>query len=154
MWIVKLGRKKFFVGLGWVFFVIIYTRHFEYNNKVTVLCTGEKIVHTHTHTKNEIKIVGILLCCCRLDMCGLFAVDFLSVCLSLLLPAWPCQTNPQSQGARKCLGRVWNTHLGSTLAPGLRARWGSWWPPRRCRAAGWRATQRHRASTVVPARTP
>ena len=38
---------KIFVGLGLVFFVIIYTRHFEYNNKVTVLRTGEKIVHTH-----------------------------------------------------------------------------------------------------------
>lgn len=34
------------VGLGLVFFLIIYTRHLI-NNQVTVLCTGNKIVHIH-----------------------------------------------------------------------------------------------------------
>lgn len=43
LWIIKLCRGNF--GWGLFFLVIIYTRHFEYNNEVTVLCTGGKDVH-------------------------------------------------------------------------------------------------------------
>lgn len=132
----RRGEKRL-VGMESVVFVIIHTTSVEYNNKVTVLCTGEKCARK---IKNSWDFIMWLVW--RVWFC-LLLVFFFFLSLSPATTRSAMQTNPQVLGARKYLARVWNTHLGSRPAPGLRARWGSWWPPRRCPGAGWRA-RRHR----------
>lgn len=153
-WIIKLCRGTF--GWGLFFFVTIYTRHLEYNNKVTVLRTGGKVVHTYTQKRKKVSKGRIKERRERnKNSWGCIFVDLVCWFFFFFLFCYHGHTrHPLCREAMKYLERVWNTHLDSRLAPGLRARWGSWWPPRRCQAAGWRATRRHRASTGVPAHRP
>uniref|UniRef100_A0A7N4P7B2 Mirror-image polydactyly 1 n=1 Tax=Sarcophilus harrisii TaxID=9305 RepID=A0A7N4P7B2_SARHA len=57
-------------------------------------------------------------------------------------------------GAKKYLGRVWNTHLDSKKAPELKAQLCSFRPWRHCSGAGSLAALHHRVSTAEPAHRP